>query len=266
MLRTRSSVALLIAALTLAPSVVFAQTLGGYAMTLSNNAACIGDATCTMVGTNQVAITGPRLELVNGQYGTTGTAFTTAAQNLSSSSAWATSFTFGLQFTDFDPQADGFAFVLQSVGPSATGNGGGGIGIDGLSNSAAVGFRSWDNNDVFVSTNGAFGPSTAHLDWGTAQLVTGSVNLAYNGLGMIDITMTSSLGDVFQSTQSFDMSGLTPGSVYLGFTAGTGLSTQYAYIEDWRFTSSTVPEPASIALVGAGMLALAGVAYRRRER
>ncbi len=260
---------LLVAAAALTPSALFAQTFGGFPMTLSNNAACIDDAnTCAVTGTNQVFLNGSgQLVLTNGQYATTGTAFTTAAQALTSSTPWTTRFDFGLQYAGFDPQADGFAFVLQSVGPLASGGGGGGIGLSGLSNSAAVGFRSWDNNDLFVATNGNFGTSTAHANWGTSRLVTGTVNLSYNGLGLIDISLTSNLADAYQATQAFDMSGLTPNNVYVGFVSGTGLSTQTAYIENWRFSANTnvVPEPASVALVAAGMVGIAGVAARRRR-
>ena len=61
------------------------------------------------------------------------------------------------------------------------------------------------------------------------------------------------------------MSALTPGSIHLGFTAGTGLSTEYAYVENWQFTISTVPEPSSVALMTVGMLAIGGLAVRRRR-
>ena len=161
-------------------------------MTLSNNYACIDDASnCLVQGTSQVAISNSgRLTLVNGQYGTTGTSFTTFTQNI---------------------------------------------------------------------------PSSTLMNWGASQLVTGTVNLAYNGLGMLNITLTSSLGDAYHSVQAFDMSWLTAGSVHVGFTAGTGLSTQTAYIENWQMTTNTVPEPSTVALMAAGMLAIGGLAARSRK-
>lgn len=272
MLRIRFGVPLLMAALSVTPVVASAQTFGGYLMSLSNNFACIDDANnCLVQGTNQVAISNAgRLELVNGQYATTGTAFTTFTQNIAATTVWNSSFNFGLVYAGFDPQADGFAFVMQSVGPLATGGGGSGIGFEGMANSAGVGFRSWDNNDVFVVANGVFPGFGLHGDpltnWGNSRLVTGTVNLAYNGLGLLDITLTSNLGDAYHSVQAFDMSGLTPGSVHVGFTAGTGLSTEYAYVENWTMTTSnTVPEPSTVALMTVGMLAIAGLAVRQRR-
>ncbi len=270
MFRIRFGAPLLVAALAVTPAVVSAQTFGGYLMSLSNNFACIDDANnCQVQGTNQVAISNSgRLELVNGQYATTGTAFTTLTQNITASTVWNSSFNFGLVYAGFDPQADGFAFVMQSVGPLATGGGGGGIGFDGMSNSAGVGFRSWDNNDVFTVANGVFPAQhgDSHADWGASRLVTGTVNLAYNGLGLLDITLTSNLGDAYHAVKTFDMSGLTPGSVHVGFTAGTGLSTQYAYIENWQLTTSTaVPEPSTVVLMTVGMLAIGGLAARRKK-
>ena len=88
--------------------------------------------------------------------------------------------------------------------------------------------------------------------------------VAYNGLGLLEITLTSNPGDAYHSVQAFDMSGLTPGSVHVGFTAGTGLRTEYAYVEDWtKTTSNTVPEPSTVALMTVGMLAIAGLGVRR---
>ena len=79
---------------------------------------------------------------VNGPYATTGTAFTTLTQNISAFTVWNSRFNFGLVYAGFDPQGDGFGFVLQSVGPTATGDGGSGIGFEGMANSAGGAFRS----------------------------------------------------------------------------------------------------------------------------
>lgn len=292
---SRSPLVPAVLALLLAPLALSAQTLGGYAFTLSNNFACTGGSGCTPENetTNQVVITpGGRLVLVDDLYETTASAFTSGSLQLTAGSIWEVAFDFGLEKRSFDgAQADGFAFVLQSSGSGAVGGGGSGVGYEGMAGaSAAVGFRSflngggWDNNNVFTGLDGAMTSLYTHEDWGAAEKVLGHVVLSFDGAGMLTIALNTTLYDAFDAvlasdaygaTTAFDLTTLTPNDVHVGFTAGTGLSTQYAWIENFSFAvfadgpgdpgSEVVPEPATMSLLALGLAGMSGVRRRKKR-
>jgi lectin family protein len=134
--------------------------------------------------------------------------------------------------------ADGFAFVLQNVSPSALGDPGSGLGYNGISDSLAVEFDTWWNpelgdpngNHISVHTGGPGPNSTLESDslgWSTAlpNLKDGAphqVNVLYQpGLMLIfvDDFVLPVLELPVDLSQILRLNG---GQAWVGFTAGTG--------------------------------------------
>lgn len=90
-----------------------------------------------------------------------------------------------------------------------------------------------------------------------------SVGLSTNGGPEVDIA--SGTGNQYQSLQfsEFDVTGATAGETFNVYANASGFAT-IGGISFANFTpSSPVPEPSSIALLGTGILTLAGAARRR---
>ncbi len=188
--------------------------------------------------------------------------------------AWSTTenfystFTFSLQMTDFDPQADGITFALQSAGTSTVGVGGAGIGYEGIDGIAFV-FMTWDNNRIgIVDGTDPRAAQEAGVDLGAANLITGRQTITY------DVTTTTLSWTVDFSldatpvsesrSATIDLQARFGESFYAGFTGGTGLSYADQRITSWGTAPVPVPEPETYTLFAAGLGLLAAVARRRR--
>jgi hypothetical protein len=154
--------------------------------------------------------------------------------------------------------ADGFTFVLQANAPTALGQAGGGIGYQGITNSVAIKFDTFDNEGETGNSTGLFyggdRPSVPHsgfpgevnvpLDPNQVNLRSQSmktVTLSYDGS-----TLHETIVDADHPSTPFThdytanlMQLIGSDTAYVGFTGGSGSGTFYE-LEDilsWSFTS-----------------------------
>ncbi len=163
---------------------------------------------------------------------------------------------------------NGAAFVLQADprGASAVGgDGGSGLGYQGITPSAAVEFNI---DSIFASPVGTGlglnGTVNAYATTGSLNLRSGDpidVTLTYDGT-----TLTENLVDAVANTsysRSFtvDLVAGIGNSAYIGFTGGSGLDTSTQVITNFSFNN--VPEPSTGVL--AAMSGIALLMYRCRR-
>lgn len=220
------------------------------------------------------------LRLTNG-LSQSASAFSTSAVALDSDASFSTAFSFRIPnpmgIFDGDGQgADGLTFTLQTVSNTAGGSGGG-IGYNGLSNSVAVEFDTWNNggwddndgNHVGIDLNGDI-DSVAQAAVGT-RMNNGQPWYAwidYNGLAdLLEVRLAETSARPGSSFLSYTVDlPTTLGSTlaYVGFTSGTGAAGGNHEILDWQFESkyapiggpAPVPVPAPLLLMAGGLLLL----------
>ena len=240
--------------------------------------------------------TANQLELTAAAIGESGAAYSTTAVTLGASDTFSTTFEF--QFTNtggIDP-ADGITFVL-AQSPTGLGIGGGGLGYLGVNNSVAIEFDTYENggvdscsNHVAIDTNGALSNSNLTNLYGVATCDTGthtaagcmsngdvwSVTISYDGANLSasawDTTGEGSAFPVYSSVPLNIASFLGGTTAYVGFSGGTGSGFEQQDILNWELANDTslgspsTPEPATAALVFAGIAGLALVKRRRACR
>ena len=219
-----------------------------------------------------VTLTDGRLRLTNGHTGQTTSAWFATPVNVQ---AFTQDFTF--QITN--GVADGFTFAIQSVGTTAHGPGGGGLGYGapspggngGIPNSIAVKFDLYSNFGEGIDSTGLYvngaSPTIPALDMTPSgvNLHSGdiiNVHMVYDGARL---TMTVVDSDTFQHFTyhwNIDIPG-TVGSpmAYIGFTASSGGATAIQDILNWTFASQgaiayvNAFTPAGLALNGRTTIA-----------
>ncbi len=160
------------------------------------------------------------------------------------------------------PDADGFAFVLQSNGPNALGSSGGGLGYGkpaiaqtgpSITNSVAIKFDLHNNDGEGSGSTGLYlngaAPTTPSINLlpDNIDLHSGHtfhVTLVYDG-STLTLTITDQTTHATVSLPfTVDIAGILGGPTgFAGFTASTGAHTAVQNILDWQLTSTECCQP-----------------------
>lgn len=220
--------------------------------------------------------------------GQSGTAFSTSAITLSADYSFSTFFSFRISsvaglFGDGDgPGADGITFIIQTNANTA-GGGGGGIGYDGILNSAAVEYDTYNNGAGLNDSDGNhlgvdFGGSLASVVTAPVAPRMNDSNVWYSWIdynGVTDVmevrlSLINARPVLANLAYTFNLGaqlGVT--NAYVGFGSGTGAGIGNHDILSWEFRdafdpiNTAVPEPGTLSLFGLGSLMLARLRRRR---
>lgn len=239
---------------------------------------------------------GTVLRLTPASIGQSGAAYSTVAVPLGANATFSTTFQFRFTNTGGIDPADGITFVL-AQSPNGLGNSGGGLGYEGVPNSVAIEFDTFENggvdsssNHVAIDTNGVLTDSNLTNLYGVSSCVNGtnsaagcmsngdvwSVTIGYDGsnlsLSAWDTTGEAAPMTVYSQLPINIASYLGTNTAYVGLTGSTGSGYENQDILNWTFANTATipvtdtPEPSAMALVGIGVIGLALVRRRSTKR
>ncbi|HEY2351283.1 MAG TPA: chitobiase/beta-hexosaminidase C-terminal domain-containing protein, partial [Candidatus Acidoferrum sp.] len=192
-------------------------------------------------------LNGTRLQLTDTTSTTSaGSSYYTTPENIQK-------FTTDFTFQQTSPNADGMAFVIQNVGTTALGGGGGGLGYGsatlggpGIVTSMAIKFDLFNNNGEGTNSTGLYtggaSPTTPATTFGGGvNLHSGdifAVHIVYNGT-----TLTMTITDTANTSQTYTQSWTVnlpsvvgANAAYIGFSGGIGGLTARQEVITWTYT------------------------------
>jgi Legume lectin domain/Chitobiase/beta-hexosaminidase C-terminal domain len=183
------------------------------------------------------AFNGSRLRLTDGGANEIRSAFLNKAVNIQHFTT-----TFGFQLTN--PNADGFTFTIQGVGPTALGSS---LGYQHILESVAIKFDLYNNSgegpdSTGIYTNGAV-PTIPATDLTPTQIDLHSgdpftATLTYNGTILTAVITDTVTAATATQTYTVNIPSLVGASTaYVGFTAASGSQTATQEILNWTYTN-----------------------------
>jgi glucose/arabinose dehydrogenase len=199
---------------------------------------------------------GSRLRLTTTSQDTAGSVFYESALPINSDTSLQSQFSFNLNGGNGSGGADGLAFVVQgsNAGSAALGPSGGQLGYEGITNSLAIEFDTYQNagdvnaNHVSVLVNGS---TTTPIATKTADfdLNNGSTKYAwveYNGTNNLLAVYLSENNAKPSSpliTTTVDLQTLVGNNAYVGFTSGVGGLQNNHDVLSWAVNTEVPPIP-----------------------
>ena len=194
---------------------------------------------------------------------------------LASAISTATPFTASFVYSEASAQApaDGFAFLLQSVGANAVGQGGGYLAA-GIGQSVGVALHTYNYDYVNIFTSGYVFSGTQNPITAPAGTVSDPGNfdftVKYNGSSLSFTATNLETMSTVTGSQLVDLSSLGS-TAFVGFTGATGGQSSDQRISDFKFTSgvAAVPEFGTWFMMILGFGVIGGVmrcAYRKSEQ
>jgi hypothetical protein len=185
-------------------------------------------------------VTGGLLQLTDGGTGEERSAWFTTKVPVGN---FITNFT----FQQLNASADGMTFAIQGNNIWALGDGGGGLGYEGIANSVAVKFDLYNNAGEGIDSTGLYtdgaAPTVPSVDLSTTgiNLHSGDImdaQLVYDGTNLT-MTLTDTVTNA-TVTEVFPVnipSIVGSSTAYVGFTGGTGGLAATQNVLTWTYTS-----------------------------
>ncbi len=236
--------------------------------TIFNYSNFVSTAGLSIVGNATTASTGDGvvLRLTPAAGGQAGAAYSTSPVSLGQNSSFSTQFQFRITNPGGIDPADGITFVL-AASPTGLGDPGGGLGYQGVPNSVAIEFDTFNNgamdqnssNHIAIDTGGVltntalanvYGIQTCDFGGSTSYTAAGCLSnghlwtatITYDGANLTVKVIDPAEGTTFTAINNYPInigSLLGTNTAYVGFTSGTGAGDENHDIVNWQFANTS---------------------------